>query len=234
MINLEKAVKNINRSLIKKQPTSFSPIWIKYRCKISHKFVVENIKDEWGKPDWDLIVSGLERYNQKLWLKGVKRKKAGLYRNKIELDVILNKYNKSLYTFLTRKDKEDRIICDWISIKLVRMAQRGNLLAKEKAVNLLNYLVDQWVERDMSLANWKGYDELITEHIEACIRRFRYAGSFLGYLYRTLEYSGRGLKSLKAFSLDDYIPETTKRRSENLVYDSETNETRLYSSKKHK
>jgi len=231
MITLEKAIKNINRSLIKKQPLSFSPVWIKYRCKISYKFIVDAVKDEWGKPDWDLIVSKLERCNQKLWLKGVKRKKIELYKNKNELDVILNKYNNKLYTFLTCKDKEDKIVCNLISIKLIRVSQRGNLLAKEKALNLLNYLVDQWIEYDRSLFNWKGYNELIIEHIEACIRRFRYAGSFLGYLYRTLEYAGRGLRSLNVFSLDDYSPITEKRRSESLIYDPQTGETRLYGSK---
>lgn len=214
-MNLEKTIKNINRSLNKKQPTSFNSVWIKYRCKVSYKFVIENIKTEFGKPDWDLIVSQLERCNQKLWLKGIKRGKTKSYKNKIELDVILDKYKNNLYTFLAQKDKEDKIICDWISIKLVRIAQKGNLLAKEKAITLLNYLISQWIEYDKSLYNWKGYNELIVEHIETCIRRFRYTGSFIGYLYRTLELSGRGLTPLEKFSLDDYSSVTGKRIIDN-------------------
>lgn len=212
-MNLEKAIRNINRSLTKKQPVSFNQIWIKYRCKISYLFIVKNIKNEFDDPDWDYVISQLERPNQKLWLKCRKRKKKTIstYSDRNELEIILKKYNNKLYTFLAHQNKEDKYICDWISIRLVRIAQKGNILAKNKAIVLFGYLIDQWIEYDRSLLNWKGYNELITEHIEACIRRFRYAGSFLGYLYRTLEYSGRGLVPLEKFSLDDISNISGKR-----------------------
>lgn len=216
-MNLEKAVRNINRSIAKKQPETFNQRWVEYRCKISYQFIVENVKTEFNKPDWDLVVSKLERCHQKLWLKGEKRKIVELYKNEVELNLILNKYNNKLYTFLAQQGREDKNICDWISIKLVRMAQRGNILAKEKVINLLVYLINQWVEYDKSLFSWKGYNELIVESIEACVRRFRYAGSFLGYLYRTLEYSGRGLIPLEKFSLDDFSLITGKRLLETFI-----------------
>jgi hypothetical protein len=212
-MNLEKAIININRSLIKKQPISFNPVWIKYRCKVSYIFIIKNIKTEFNDPDWDYVVSRLERCNQKLWLKTRRRNKKDIpiYSDKDELEVILKKYNSKLYTFLACQNKDDKCICDWISIRLVRIAQKGNLLAKDKIIILLKYLVDQWIEYDRSLFSWKGYNELIIEHIEACIRRFRYAGSFIGYLYRTLEYSGRGLAPLEKFSLDDISNVSGKR-----------------------
>lgn len=212
-MNLEKSIRNINRSLTKKQPASFNQIWIKYRCKISYLFIINNIKTEFNDPDWDYIVSKLERCNQKLWLKSKKRKNKNIstYSDSDELEIILKKYNNKLYTFLTSQNKDDKYICDWISIRIVRIAQKGNLLAKDKIIVLLRYLIDQWIEYDRSLFSWKGYNELITEHIEACIRRFRYAGSFLGYLYRTLEYSGRGLVPLEKFSFDDISNISGKR-----------------------
>jgi len=215
-MNLDKAIKNIDRSLTKKQPASFSPGWIKYRCKISHQFIIEKIKTEFNEPDWDLVVSKLERYNQKLWLKGKKKKAFKPYEDKIELKAILDKYKRKFYTFVNKIDKEDKIICDWISIRLVRLSQKGNISAKKKLVGLLAYQVDQWVEYDKSLSVWNGYNELIIEQVNACIRRFRYAGSFLGYLYRTLEYSGRGLVPLEKFSLDDFSLITKKRKVDNL------------------
>jgi hypothetical protein len=212
-MNLEKAIININRSLTKKQPVSFNSVWIKYRCKVSYIFIIQNIKTEFNDPDWDYVVSQLERCNQKLWLKTRRRNKKDIpiYSDKDELEVILKKYNSKLYTFLACQNKDDKCICDWISIRLVRIAQKGNLLAKDKIIILLKYLVDQWIEYDRSLFSWKGYNELINEHIEACIRRFRYAGSFIGYLYRTLEYSGRGLAPLEKFSLDDISNVSGKR-----------------------
>jgi len=221
-MNLEKAIRNINRSLAKKQPTSFSPIWIKYRCKASYQFIIKNIKTEFNDPDWDYIVSQLERCNQKLWLKGRTRKNNTVlkYSDKNELEVILKSHSDKLYTFIACQNKEDKCICDWISIKLVRIAQKGNILAKDKITALLVYLIDQWIEYDRSLFSWKGYNELITEQIEACIRRFRYAGSFIGYLYRTLEYSGRGLVPLEKFSLDDISTVSGKRLIETFAIKS--------------
>lgn len=213
-MNLEKAVRNINRSITKMQPESINQQWIKYRCRISYQFIVKNIKTEFNQPDWDLLISRLERRHQKLWLNGIKRKEADLYKNESELNIILSKYRNKLYTFLARKDENDQNICDWISIKLVRMAQGGNILAKEKLVDLLSYLINQWVEYDESLFKWKGYNELLIENIGACIRRFRYAGTFLGYLYKTLEYSGRGLVPLEKFSLDNFSLITGKRMLE--------------------
>ena len=213
-MNFEKAIRNINRSLNKKQPEILNPQWIKNRCEISYQFIIENVKTEFDDPDWDLIVSKLERHNQRLWMKGVKKKGVRLYKNKKELNLILKNHRNKLYTFLVQVDKEDKIICDWISIKIVRLSQNGNLLAKDEVINLLENLVSQWIEYDKSLFSWKGYNELMIEHIEACIRRFRYTGSFLGYLYRTLEYSGRGLIPLEKFSLDELSCITGKRKIE--------------------
>lgn len=216
-MDLSKVIRNIDRSLIKKQPKSFHPNWIKYRCKVSYKYIVDNIKDEFNQTDWDLVISHLQRYNQRLWLKKDKRKRmlVALYEDEKELNVILNKYQERIYTFISRENREDRIICDWISIKLVRLSQKGNTLARDKISTLLRYVVDYWVEFDRSFFSWRGYNDLIDNHINACIRRFRYAGSFIGYLYRTLEYSGRGLKPLDDIHLDDYIFDGRKRLIDN-------------------
>ena len=213
-MNFEKSVRNINRSLNKQQSETFNSQWIKNRCKISYQFITENIKTEFDEPDWDLVVSKLERHNQCLWMKGIKKKKMELYKNKKELNLILKNHKNKLYTLLGQVNKEDKIVCDWISIKIVRLSQKGNLLAKDKAINLLENLVNQWIEYDKSLFSWKGYNELMIEHIEDCIRRFRYSGSFLGYLYRTLEYSGRGLIPIEKFSLDELSCVTGKRKIE--------------------
>jgi len=218
-MNLEKAICYINRSINKKQPKSFDDKWIKYRCKISYQFIVDNIKTEFDETDWDLVISRLDRWNQKLWMKGIKRKINEPYINEIELNIILDKYGDKLYTFLAQQNKEDRDICDLIGIKLVRLSQKGNILSGDKTVTLLSHLISQWLEHDRSLFSWKGYDELMIDIIKGCIRRFRYAGSFLGYLYRTIEYSGRGLVPLEKFSLDDLSLVTGRRLLENFIKD---------------
>ena len=218
-MNLEKAICYINRSINKKQPKSFNDKWIKYRCKISYQFIVDNVKTEFDETDWDLVISRLDRWSQKLWMKGIKRAINEAYKDQLELDIILEKHKDKLYTFLARQNKEDKYVCDIISIKLVRLSQRGNILAGDKAVALCSYMVNEWLEHDRSLFNWKGYDELIVESIKVCIRRFRYVGSFLGYLYRTIEYSGRGLVPLEKFSLDDFSLVTGRRLLETFIKD---------------
>ncbi len=220
MINFEKAIKNLNRSLSKKRPPTFNHSWVKNRVRKSYDFIIENIKTESGETDWDSIICRLDHRYQKLWLKGVKvKKKINQYKNSAEVDAILTKYRNKLYTFLVQAEKEDRKICDLISIRLVRTAQKGNLLARQKLLTFIIQLVDQWID-SRSLGNWRGYNDRIEENIERCIRRYRYSGSFIVYLYRTLEYAGRGLRPLEAFSLDDYSPITGKRRLENFVCNS--------------
>jgi len=61
----------------------------------------------------------------------------------------------------------------------------------------------------------------IERKIKGCIRCYRYTGSFLGYLFRTLEYSARGKPPL--VSLDDKILDGAKTRieyvtTEDLIY----------------
>ena len=168
-MNLEKAIYNINKSINKKQPKSFDEKWIKYRCKISYQFIVINIKTEFDETDWDQVISKLERWNQKLWMKGIKRATNELYVNENELNIILDKYKDKFYTFLTQQNKEDKDVCDLISIKLVRLSQKGNSLATNRTIILLSYLTNQWLECNRSLFNWKGYDDLIIKTINACI-----------------------------------------------------------------
>jgi hypothetical protein len=59
---------------------------------------------------------------------------------------------------------------------------------------------------------WKGYTDEIEDKIKNCIRLYRYTGSFLGYLFKTLEYSARGKPPL--VSLNDLMFDGSKTREE--------------------
>jgi hypothetical protein len=76
---------------------------------------------------------------------------------------------------------------------------------------------------------WRGYDYLIQKRIEDCIRCYRYSGSFIGYLFKTLEYAGRGLKPIIAYSLDDPLFSGRGKRSDKIAQNSETGEILIYS-----
>lgn len=223
-MTFDKAVKNIGRSLVRKHPISFDYLWIKRNCRTTYFFIAENIKTELDEADWDLVVSRLDRDLQKRWMKGRKQPKclSAAYEDNAEVEVILKKHQDKLYTFVAQESAEDRVVCDWISIRLVRVAQKGNLLARSKVVTFVGYLIDQWIERNVKFARWRGNTDLIQEKTEGCICRFRYVGSFIGYLYRTFEYSGRALSGGEAYSLDECYSGTVKRKIDDTVYDDET------------
>ena len=103
-------------------------------------------------------------------------------------------------------------IRDSISIALVRLAQKGNIIAKREIIKLVRFTIDEWIELSPKISRWKGYEYLIEKRIEGCIRCYRYSGSFIGYLFKTLEYAGRGLKPIIAYSLDDPIMRKMKIR----------------------
>ena len=77
---------------------------------------------------------------------------------------------------------------------------KGNVIAKEEVIKLLQFTVYDWIENSPKLFSWQGYESLIQNRIESCIRCYRYSGTFIGYLFKTLEYAGRGLKPLTEFS----------------------------------
>lgn len=227
-MNFEKAIKNINRSLAKKQPKLFNPNWIKNRCNVSYQFIISNIKNELGEPDWDIITAKLDRKFQKLWLKGSKNKKQpNEYEDEKEVLLVLSPHKGKLYTFVSQINQNDRMVCDYISVRLVRLAQKGNKLAAKKLKQLVLHLVDQWID-GYKLRRWRGYNELLDKCIDRCIRRYRYSGSFIGYLNRTLEYSGRPLRAIEAFSLDKTSLITGKAVSDKISKDYLTGEMKIY------
>jgi hypothetical protein len=110
-------------------------------------------------------------------------------------------------------------------VSLVRLAQKGNLLAQQQAVMLVRCTVDAWIEKCFVLNPWSNYGEEIDKKIAGCVNRYRYTGSFYGYVFKTLYYAARSLQ--RVYSLDREIY-PGKTLSENLVRDAETGEIRLY------
>jgi hypothetical protein len=121
------------------------------------------------------------------------------------VEVVLEKYRAKLYVFLSPQNRTDRRIRDIISITLVRLAQYGNESAKQELMKLLGFTIDDWLDRYRFISRWRGYEAEIGMQVERCIRRYRYSGSFLRYVFRTLEYAGRGIGPLLAYSLDEPI-----------------------------
>ena len=109
-------------------------------------------------------------------------------------------------------DEKDREIRDQIFISLVRIAQKGNVLAQQYIIEWITFIVNEWIEKLWFIAKWKGYTDDIEKMIRACIRCYRYTGTFVGYVFKTFQYSARGLKPLHAYSFNDRVRNGNKTR----------------------
>jgi hypothetical protein len=131
------------------------------------------------------------------------------YEGHAEVEAILEKYRDKLYVFLTSLDKHDRQTRDMIGIKFVRLAQNGNLLARQTLMSLIRYTIDEWIERDYLLARWRGHENEIQKQIEACIRRYRYT-AHLPSIFPNTSMRGCGIQprycSLDKVSLPSQSP----------------------------
>lgn len=220
-MNFESVAKTMNKLLSEKQPYSFNRSWVRVNAPGVYRFIQREIRIEGGGIDWDCVTRALNPKYQKQWI-GSLRKTAKPYQNKAEVTIVLQKYRDKLYTFLTPIDKNDEDIRDIISIALVRIAQKGNISARQEIIKLLSFTIDDWIERSPALYPWRGYEPLIQDRLECCIRRYRYSGSFMRYLFKTFEYAARGLKPLIAYSLDDLLLSGKGTRIERIGQHAET------------
>jgi len=224
MDHLQRVVATLNKLLSQDSPKTFNSSWILKRAPGCYSFIRKHIRTEVGGIDWDRITNGLEPRYQRLWTPQQSRKSKP-YRDRKEIGLILNKYGNKLYVFVAPADAMDLQIRDKIAIALVRVAQAGNLLARAQVVELVRYTIDGWLDSYCYMSRWRGHGDEIRQQLKGCIRRYRYSGSFLRYVFRTLEYAGRGLGSLYPYSLDDPIATGAReRKMDNVIRDPETNE----------
>jgi hypothetical protein len=222
-MDFDSAIKTINKLLKKKQPHKFNSSWIRRHTPHVYRFFQKHIRRESGGIDWDKITRALDRKFPRKWIMS-RRNGTKPYRSETEINIILHKYNDKLYTFLTPADKDNDSIRDIISIALVRIAQKGNVTARQEIIKLVRLTIDEWIEDNPRISRWKGYEYLLQESIEDCIRRYRYSGSFMGYLFKTLEYAGRGLRPIIVHSLDDSTYPGGRKRIDTIAQNPETEE----------
>lgn len=227
-MDLAQAINLINTHLKRTNPKTFSSSWIYRQLPKAYRYIWVNVRTELGDIDWDKVTSKIDREFQARWIYR-RAKRVKTYRNIREVRLVLKPFQEKLYVFISPTTDDDRVIRNAISIALVRLAQKGNLRAQQELVKLLKYTVDLWVEFCPVLWIWKGYSDDIEDKIKGCIRCYRFTGTFTGYLFKTLQYAGRGLRRLQVYSLDDTMFDGQKRIIDNVVQDSETQEIKVYS-----
>jgi hypothetical protein len=224
-MNFEEVSCILNDLLRQSNPIAFGGSWIRRQAPRIYRFIRKHLRTATGEIDWDTITRKLDRPFQRRWVARTRIRAA--YEDRNEIDLVINKYRSQLYVFIAPLNGGDKQLCDTISIALVRLAQKGNMFAREEILMLVRNTVDQWIEFDPQLRRWRGYESELPAQIEGCIRRYRYSGTFIGYLYRTLECASRGLPP-PTTSLDTEILDGKKCLIDNVVQDAETGEIRLY------
>ncbi len=217
MKSFDQVIRKINFHILKKNPPVINENWIKKNSPVSYAFITENAID------WDTVTVHIDRSYQARWNKTSKRKRCAnlvRYEDRNELDSLLSIHTNKMYTFVSKLNKDDELACDRISILLVRLAQKGNTLAVTELKSLYIFMLNKWIEESKSLRRWRGYENEMFDLLEGCIFRYRYSGTFIGFLYRTLQLSALALEPLEAFSLDDISMVTGKSRVETLVVEA--------------
>jgi len=232
-MDFDQAISTLNR-LLTDDPATFNSSWVLRNAPQCYRFIQKNIRTDTGRIDWDKVTFALAWKFQRRWTPTRKPNSRSPYEDSSEVNAVLDRYQDKLYVFLAPSDRNDRLIRNIISISLVRLAQYGNLSAKQEAMKLVRYAIDDWIERYRFMSRWEGYDEKIQKCLEGCIRRYRYSGSFLNYVFRTLQYAGRGLRPLYVCSLHEPIAADSERcKIENVYKDAETNEVRMHKGANH-
>lgn len=200
MLNFDTSIEILNTVLADKDPKTLSASWIYRNTPNVYRYMYKNVRSETGSIDWDRVTSSLDKSFQRRWVR-YRYKQAKLYEKQDEVDLILTRYKDRLYTFICSATKEDKAMQNRMLVSLVRIGQRGNISAQQEVIKWVTYIVDDWIDKYPQIYKWRGYKDEVDERIKGCIRCYRYTGSFLGYLFRTLEFSARGKPP--TCSLDD-------------------------------
>jgi len=201
-MDFNSVVETLNKLLARTQPLVVNSSWIRIHAPRCYRFIRQNLRRDFGGIDWDRLTYALDWKYQRRW-KPVRAKKIWLqYEDHAEVETISRKYYDKMYVFIAPCGKHDRRTRDLIAISFVRLAQKGNLLARQELIGLLKFTVDSWIERYSFLSRWRGYEDEMQNQLQACIRRYRYTGSFVNYFFRTLECAGRGIRPSRMFSVD--------------------------------
>lgn len=222
-MDFDRAIKLLTWALEEKNPHQFSSSWIYRNEPRVYRFIWKNIRTELGTIDWDRITVKLERSLQARWHER-RFRRLSLYSDPKEVLLMMGKYLDKRYVFFTRA-KEDNEMRNLISVGLVRLAQKGNIDAKKELMEYMQFMAEDWIDTYPPLWRWKWYSHELSQKIEGCIHRYRYTGTFVGYVYKTLEYSAMTLPRPQL--LDDTNLYGAVRKVDSVVQDLDTGENRI-------
>jgi hypothetical protein len=227
-VDLDTAARTLNELLAEKNPETFNSSWILTQAPHVYRFIRSNVRTEVIGIDWDRVTGALKREFQRRWTPRKRKNVPASYRDSSEVKKAIRRYEDKLYVFIAPENGFAKRLRNTISAILVRIAQRGNVSAKEELIELMAYTIADWSERHHHISRWKGHEDELREQLAGCIRRYRYTGSFSRYVFRTLELAGRALAPLYTGSLDEPVGvDNRKRKIDNVFRDPVTGALRI-------
>ncbi len=220
-MTFQTAIKLLKISLKKKQPKTFSSTWICIEAPSAYRYIWKNIRTENNDINWDRVTQKLSRKFQKRWIR-YRRKFIREYENQTEVDLILAKHRPKLYTIIAPTTPQERRVQERIVVALVRIGQKGNLSAQCELIHWLTFIIEEWIERRWQVYKWKGYTDDLEDKIKGCIRGYKYTGTFIGYLFKTLHYSSRALRPMVKYSLDAPVFDGDELKINYIIHDQQT------------
>jgi len=224
-MKLETSLKELNKLLHEMNPRQITVSWILTHSPKTYRMISKYARTPLNAIDWDLVTSYLDRTFQKRFVR-YKNKLIKQHENKEEITKVLDTYKNKLYVCIAPHNEEDRNLRNKIFIMLVRLSQKGNILAEQELIEWVLYVINEWSDKCPQIWKWRGREGEVKLKIKACIRCYKYTGSFLGYLFKTLEYSARGLPY--EISLDDSVGKDGATKIDFLSYDEELRTASLF------
>lgn len=222
-MDFNRAITLLTWALEEKNPLQFSSSWIYRNEPRVYRFIWKNIRTELGTIDWDRVTVKLDRSYQARWHER-RIRRLPPYSDPHELLLVMSKYLDKRYVFFS-KNREDNEMRNLISVALVRLSQKGNIDAQKELLEYLRFMAEDWIDTYPTLWRWKWFSHELPQKLEGCIQRYRYTGTFVGYVYKTLEYSAMTLP--RPPLLDDTKLYGAVRKVDSVIQDFDTGENRM-------
>ena len=187
------------------RPLEFNARWIRmHDCGLLTQICRHVRTADHSAIDWQRVIQELDPVWRAKWHPRRMDVMASVeeYEDMSEVEAILSQYREQLYLFFGAENRGDRVRRDTICHALVRLAQKGNVDAKDTLITYATFTMNDWIDRIPYLAPFHTVPNVSTERLEKCIRGYQFWDNgtpFFGYLYASLIAE---VKKIRVDSLD--------------------------------
>ncbi len=203
---LESISSEVQALLEKEKPKEWSPTFLAKKARHVFRFAERNLTNAKGGIEWDRLISLLPPEYQASWKRKIFLEDITVaegYSNQEEVDQLLEKHKDSLYLFYESTGKHEEDAVNQICMDFIDLIRKGNQEAKETFTQFLQPAITKWLDSEALPASLAQNPEKMNERVDRCLYLWKKNKTFLGYVFRTLDFTARGLKKHRVISLDE-------------------------------